>query len=211
MNLHFSGLAKSLAATAVLALSTSASAVTLLTLQTEPAFTLGPQSTSAPCIIAGTQCQNPANFGFTNFVQGGATALDEVSPEYTVSQLPFLQFVVAIDVNTTRAAGETLQLFELKNLTTGELLYSFTGPALIGAPLANNGNGYADWSLNTFDLSGLAPTDEIQFHAVWDGASDGAESFFLVSTTPIPEPETYALMLAGLGAVGFMSRRRRKA
>jgi hypothetical protein len=28
--------------------------------------------------------------------------------------------------------------------------------------------------------------------------------------TPIPEPETYVMMMAGLGVVGFMARRRRK-
>ena len=32
-----------------------------------------------------------------------------------------------------------------------------------------------------------------------------------VVTTPVPEPETYALVLAGLGAIGFVAKRRRRA
>ena len=31
-----------------------------------------------------------------------------------------------------------------------------------------------------------------------------------VRVTAVPEPETYALMLAGLGAIGFIARRRRQ-
>jgi hypothetical protein len=37
----------------------------------------------------------------------------------------------------------------------------------------------------------------------------GLSNVALYATTAVPEPETYVLMLAGLGAIGFMARRRR--
>ena len=56
---------------------------------------------------------------------------------------------------------------------------------------------------NTQVLGGASLTSS--FVASATGA--GTELFL----APIPEPETYALMLAGLGAVGFMARRRRRS
>jgi len=37
---------------------------------------------------------------------------------------------------------------------------------------------------------------------------DGSNTFAI--STPVPEPETYALMYVGLAAVGFLARRRRR-
>lgn len=45
------------------------------------------------------------------------------------------------------------------------------------------------------------------FMGVIDGSAGAAMAF--APTAPIPEPQTYAMMLAGLGLVGFMIRRRR--
>ncbi len=63
------------------------------------------------------------------------------------------------------------------------------------------GSGFFVNDVNTIELRGQSVNN------VWDG--------FWVSTTmagnvtpPVPEPETYALMLAGLGLVGFVVRRR---
>ena len=186
---------------------------------------MGPQSTSNPCIIAATQCQQPAGFGFNNFTSSGAissynmfsttptaTVADGVQgTPYTVAQLTGsvgTSFSIAIDVNTS-AAGETLQLFEVIDKTTNTVLYNYVGPTVIGA-VNNNGNGFADWTLNTVSLAGLPSTEQILFHAVWNNASDGGESFFLVSTTSaVPEPSTWALL--ALGAALILITRRRFA
>ncbi len=193
--------------------------------------TVGPQSTSNPCIIAGTTCQQPTGFGYNNFKQTGnetaydmwsTTPTDQVADgvkgtPYTVAQLTAVggsSFVVAIDVNTTQEKGETLNLFEVwKTSASGDLLdrlFLYTGPTGIG-DVNNNGNGYADWTLGNISFAGLASTDHILFHANWSGASDGAESFFIVGTPAIPEPETYAMMLVGFSLLGFVARRRKQS
>jgi hypothetical protein len=218
-----------LSAAAILAMTGAASAAVLLTLNGPIAGnTVGPQSTSNPCVICGTTAQNPVGFGYNNFTETGAissynmwsttptaTVADGVKgTPYTVGQITSFvgsSFNVAIDVNTTHEAGETLQLFEVWDTTTNTLLYNYVGPTNIGA-VQNNGNGYADWTLNTVSLAGLQSTDGILFHAYWTGASDGSESFFLLSTPTVggvPEPSTWAMMILGFMGVGFMAYRRK--
>jgi hypothetical protein len=132
---------------------------------------------------------------------------------YTVGQLTGAlgnTFVVAIDVNTTAAAGETLQLFEV--IINGAVVYNYIGPTVIGG-VANNGNGFADWTLGVVDLSGFAANATVLFHAVWNNATDGGESFFLVSSAvlnQIPIPGALPLFAGGLAGLALLLRRRKQ-
>jgi hypothetical protein len=89
--------------------------------------------------------------------------------------------------------------------------------------LNTNGATYAAytpglWSGGTLDISApialVAGTNTLTFSYSGGGQGLGDEAWGVnkVSVTAaVPEPETYALMLAGLAALGFIARRRKGA
>ncbi len=61
-----------------------------------------------------------------------------------------------------------------------------------------------------FSFTGLTPgLYALQFTGSATGSAAAYGGVISTVTSPVPEPETYALMLAGLGIMGFVATRRR--
>ena len=68
------------------------------------------------------------------------------------------------------------------------------------ALLASTGFSLGDYAFNLWPRSGLGNNNQI---------SDFAPNNSLITTDTVPEPATWAMLLAGFGAVGVATRRRR--
>lgn len=101
--------------------------------------------------------------------------------------------------------------FTVDELSTGSIFgfnygggtfesYSLSGPGGTLVP----GFSTATWPTGVFTL---AFSDLVAGTYTFSLTGTGAASISS-SITPVPEPESYAMMLAGLGAVGFLLRRR---
>ncbi|KIO50330.1 PEP-CTERM sorting domain-containing protein [Nitrosospira sp. NpAV] len=93
------------------------------------------------------------------------------------------------------------------------------------APVSHNGVSQDEWLAIDFNLMGgqtysdvisalALPNNgetgdlRIGLHVQQFATGGGSESFINISS-PVPEPGTYAMLMAGLGLMGFMARRRK--
>ena len=86
-----------------------------------------------------------------------------------------------------------------------ELWTNASPPSLLGS---------ATGSGSSFSLNNITLTPGQQYYYLVTGAATGTAGGtynFIASASPVPEPETYALFLAGLAAIGFVARRRAPA
>jgi hypothetical protein len=91
-----------------------------------------------------------------------------------------------------------------------------SSPVTFAIPLSGKTVVGVHWGLvgtGFYYLDIAGPITQLNIATTFPGATNGGglSNAGIYSTTPVPEPETYALLLAGLGIVGFMARRRKSA
>lgn len=90
--------------------------------------------------------------------------------------------------------------------------FSPSASTLLTFDLTTAGRGVFTAPSPFYNLAFAAFTNNPSQVTMFDGGftiAQGGGSINFQAMAPIPEPETYALMLAGLAAVGFVARRRR--
>ncbi|MDP4299910.1 PEP-CTERM sorting domain-containing protein [Leptothrix discophora] len=145
--------------------------------------------------------------GVVRIVNPEGSLSDGAGSQYASLVAPtYAPFSSAIYQSFSLASGNfTLNFLSWGNGTFSVDHWSPTGYAAVSlnpAPAALSSTG---WTPNSHTFNSIGGDYRVRFATTSELRVDGVS----VSVTAVPEPETYAMMLAGLGAIGFMARRRK--
>ncbi len=145
---------------------------------------------------------SPSGNGFT--VTTGADRFAVVNEGQDLASASFnLEWNTRYLLSFTALGSGTVAMSQLPFLLS-------TTPGGAGSATQVFGTGTASYYFDTGVATLLGtPYSRIKFSTA-AGQSFAVDNVSL-NVTAVPEPETYAMMLAGLGAIGFLSRRRKQA
>lgn len=84
----------------------------------------------------------------------------------------------------------------------------FWNGAALGSFTGNGAGGGNAWVFSSLNVTGAATASTLMFRAIGTSDSLGGSLDAVSLTAAVPEPQTYAMLLAGLVAVSFVARRR---
>ena len=138
------------------------------------------------------------------FAASGAMADDQTAT--------FSGLVASFDsVGTTLAGGQDVITFN--GLASG--IYDFTltlsGQFMSLSSASLNGIAGTVTTIGKWSFAGIDGTSATPLVLTLAGTTSKSTALYSgeLSVAAVPEPETYAMFLAGLGALGFVARRRR--
>ncbi|MDR1423904.1 MAG: FxDxF family PEP-CTERM protein [Azoarcus sp.] len=158
---------------------------------------------------------------FDVYKNGGT--LDIVIPAGSITSGEIVFGVVAADNKTDYNKGRDTYYYQtgeasvdgrnIDGFAHAAVVYDFDGqlpkvPLTSYQPVTPSGDNVALVGFETLYNYGSSSYSKLH-HSLYDDFND--MEFFVtnVTSSPVPEPETYAMLLAGLGIVGMVARRRR--
>jgi MYXO-CTERM domain-containing protein len=220
------------AAVVAMSLSASAGAVTVAqwTFETSVPVTAGPfaaevgSGTALGSHTSGSAVySNPVGNGSGESFSSNYWSVDDYY-QFQTSTTGYADVMLSWDQTSSSTGPKD---FKLSYSTDGTVFTDFASYAVLGNGTSPN----LSWSSSTpqpvynfaYDLSGVTALDNqakvyfrltntsttaINGSAVATSGTDRVDNF-MIAAAPVPEADTWAMLLAGLGLVGFMARRRK--
>lgn len=162
-------------------------------------------------------------YSFGSYTTSGGTlaqVLTDTNPgTYAYSRTPGASLLLGFtDNNVFNGAGADLAVFELGIADSVKVSFGAQTLSFQTVATGYTAGGYAlNVALVDFSAFGIANGANLQYQSIGlDTVAPGGTvpSVSLVGAlhvAAVPEPETYAMLLAGLGAIGALVRRRKRA